>query len=250
LAHEAANKDLVEDTRLRLLTSKKHKTDKPNSGIKGVSWNNGSWVARITVNKQDYYLGRFPDTKEGLKEAVEARRKAEEKYFKPILKKYGIKINGKLLTKRRKNKRLRYQYLKEIMLIGKRYGRLLVLEVSEKRTSDGAIIYKCQCDCGKIAHVRSSALSGGSAKSCGCLHREKVSKGRDGVYPYGKNTFRCIISFEGKSIYFGSFNHKDNALKIANEAKAIIMQHEDDPELCRKLLLELKLNNMKRKNSG
>lgn len=50
---------------------------KNKSGIKGVYLRKGRWTANIKVNKVDHYLGSF-DTK---KEAAEARREAEEKYF-------------------------------------------------------------------------------------------------------------------------------------------------------------------------
>lgn len=54
-----------------------------SSGVKGVAkTNNGEkWQAYISVNKQRFYLGNY-DT---IEEAAEARRKAEEKYHKPLL---------------------------------------------------------------------------------------------------------------------------------------------------------------------
>ena len=51
------------------------------SGIKGVRQaRSGRWVAAIMVNRKQIYLGTY-DT---IEEAAEARRKAEEKYFKPL----------------------------------------------------------------------------------------------------------------------------------------------------------------------
>jgi hypothetical protein len=38
---------------------------------------------------------------------------------------------------------------KKIDMIGKKYGRLLVLEKTDKKISNGTYIYKCRCDCGK-----------------------------------------------------------------------------------------------------
>lgn len=52
------------------------------SGIKGVrKARSGRWVACLMLNGKNIYLGTY-DT---IEEAAEARRKGEEKYFKPIL---------------------------------------------------------------------------------------------------------------------------------------------------------------------
>lgn len=79
-------KDCVESTRLRNLTSKKRKRINKDSGVKGVVWdsNRNKWLSQIKLKGKTYYLGRYAD----LKEAIEARQIAEEKLFKPILKKY------------------------------------------------------------------------------------------------------------------------------------------------------------------
>lgn len=55
------------------------------SGITGVGFDKSrsKWYARIKVNYKEIYLGRF-DTKE---EAINARKNAEAKYYKPLLKK-------------------------------------------------------------------------------------------------------------------------------------------------------------------
>ena len=49
------------------------------SGYTGVYWhkNTNKWIARITVNKKHIYLGCY----DNLEEAIEVRKKAEEKYF-------------------------------------------------------------------------------------------------------------------------------------------------------------------------
>ena len=52
------------------------------SGYKGVRLNkHGSWVASITVNRKNIYLGSYK-TKD---EAIKAREAGEEKYYKPLL---------------------------------------------------------------------------------------------------------------------------------------------------------------------
>lgn len=52
--------------------------------------------------------------------------------------------------------------------IGKRYGRLMVIEIKEKCARK----FKCRCDCGNIVFVRPIDLEKGSTKSCGCLQRD------------------------------------------------------------------------------
>ena len=59
-------------------------------------------------------------------------------------------------------------------LTGQRFGRLLVLEKTEN--SKGKSVWKCKCDCGTDAFVRTSDLKNGHTKSCGCYQREMTSK--------------------------------------------------------------------------
>lgn len=57
---------------------------------------------------------------------------------------------------------------KKNYLIGKRFGKLVVLERLNKTNCSG-ILWKCQCDCGKIKEVATASLTAGDVKSCGCL---------------------------------------------------------------------------------
>ncbi len=52
-------------------------------------------------------------------------------------------------------------------LIGQKFGKLLVIDRTEKRMS-GAIIWECQCDCGNIVYVPTGNLKSGHTMSCGC----------------------------------------------------------------------------------
>lgn len=64
---------------------------------------------------------------------------------------------------------------KKINLVGNRYGRLVVLSENGK-TKYGAILWKCECDCGNTISVVGQSLRTGASKSCGCLQKELVSK--------------------------------------------------------------------------
>lgn len=59
--------------------------------------------------------------------------------------------------------------------IGNRYGRLTVIEKTDKRNGR-AVIWKCQCDCGNIVEVIGRDLRQNKTLSCGCLNRELTSK--------------------------------------------------------------------------
>lgn len=68
-------------------------------------------------------------------------------------------------------------------LTGKRFGRLVVQHLSDKKRTKGTF-WHCLCDCGNEVDVNASSLQNGSTKSCGCLAIEKqravgaASKGR------------------------------------------------------------------------
>lgn len=58
-------------------------------------------------------------------------------------------------------------------IVGNRYGRLLVLKMSEKTSGvRKKIMYVCQCDCGNIVDILSESLKNGTTMSCGCLYKE------------------------------------------------------------------------------
>lgn len=56
-------------------------------------------------------------------------------------------------------------------LIGKRFGKLVVLEKSENRRR-GHTLWICQCDCGNTCEKPTGELNGGTATSCGCSWRQ------------------------------------------------------------------------------
>lgn len=60
-------------------------------------------------------------------------------------------------------------------LIGKRFGRLTVIEETSERQS-GSVVWLCQCDCGKLTKVCTRSLNSGNTTSCGCFHKEQVGK--------------------------------------------------------------------------
>ena len=63
-------------------------------------------------------------------------------------------------------------------LLGQRFGRLVVTEITEKVSEHGNTIYglKCLCDCGKESFPTEEKLRTGDTLSCGCLRREKMRR--------------------------------------------------------------------------
>lgn len=57
-------------------------------------------------------------------------------------------------------------------LTGKKFGRLLVVEKTDKRVKRH-IVWKCQCDCGNTFYAEGRRLVAGESKSCGCIKKEK-----------------------------------------------------------------------------
>lgn len=62
-----------------------------------------------------------------------------------------------------------------IDLTGQKFTRLIVIKQNGKNKHD-QIIWLCKYHCGKEIIVPDHCLKSGNTKSCGCLHREIVSK--------------------------------------------------------------------------
>lgn len=55
-------------------------------------------------------------------------------------------------------------------LIGKRFGKLTVINETEQRDVKGNIIWECKCDCGNISYVSTNSLNSKNTTSCGKCH--------------------------------------------------------------------------------
>lgn len=64
-------------------------------------------------------------------------------------------------------------------MIGKRFGRLVVVKLDEEVTANNknkAKSYVCKCDCGNTKTVRKANLRSGSTTSCGCKVKESCKR--------------------------------------------------------------------------
>jgi len=75
-------------------------------------------------------------------------------------------------------------------MIGKRFGRLLVVESAEPRK--GNSMWVVICDCGRKVVVRGSSLRRGDTKSCGC-YRNEILTGKPSIELLGKKFFRLTV---------------------------------------------------------
>ncbi len=72
-------------------------------------------------------------------------------------------------------------------LIGRKFEKLTVISQAESRNRKA--FWNCKCDCGTASVVRTSSLTSGNTRSCGCLQKE-------------------IASLEGKKRYKHGFSSK------------------------------------------
>lgn len=60
-------------------------------------------------------------------------------------------------------------------LTGQHFGRLKVIQVGSRKTSNGNTFWRCQCTCGNIIEADSYRLRHGNIRSCGCLRKETAA---------------------------------------------------------------------------
>ena len=144
--------------------------------------------------------------------------------------------------------------MKKTDLTGRRFGRLLVLNESDKR--DGSsVVWRCKCDCGKVVDVSARNLLHRGTVSCGCNKAEKAKanlggdratklgqidhtnasriasskpqannrSGFRGVswhpYPHGGGKWISVIYFKGKRYRLGFFDTPQAASAAYKAAK-------------------------------
>ena len=62
-------------------------------------------------------------------------------------------------------------------LVGRRFGRLTVIQKTPLRYKGGGVIWECECECGiRPVYVSTANLTHGRQSSCGCYARERKSE--------------------------------------------------------------------------
>ena len=84
-------------------------------------------------------------------------------------------------------------------LPGTRFGKLVVVEECD-RSKHGDRMWKCRCDCGAETVIRTSTLTRGDAKSCGCMIGDNLRKhnhSKERLHNvWKKMRSRCLIPTE------------------------------------------------------
>ena len=81
-------------------------------------------------------------------------------------------------------------------LMGKRSGRLLILEPTNERKKN-EVLWKCLCDCGKITYVVTSSLTSQTTRSCGCLLAETMEINHKNGITHNKSNMRLYGVWAG-----------------------------------------------------
>jgi len=112
------------------------------------------------------------------------------------------------------------QYKKN--LVGQKFGKLTVLEETNKREYE-KVIWKCKCDCGNIVYLNTGRLKSGNDISCGCLK-----------YSYGVTNIINILNKNNikytKEYHFLNLPNRFYDFAIFNEDNILIRLIEFDGE--------------------
>jgi ribosomal protein S27E len=89
-------------------------------------------------------------------------------------------------------------------LTGRRFGRLLVIEVSERpEKSNNGTFWRCLCDCGNETIVLANSLKNGNTQSCGCYLKEVLKNKRKDLTGTRFNRLVVIGTSESPDGYKG-----------------------------------------------
>lgn len=65
--------------------------------------------------------------------------------------------------------------IKQEDLMGKTFGKLFVIGLSQNKTKNGRTQWLCMCECGNTREVVGAKLKSGAAKTCGCSRKRKIN---------------------------------------------------------------------------
>jgi hypothetical protein len=134
-------------------------------------------------------------------------------------------------------------------LTGKKFGRLTVMSVANKKYKDRGVIWNCLCDCGNKVKVRERHLIDGGTRSCGCLMIEHTkiiqvkatnvdrfkgtkigqltrkisssnSSGYKGInWDKKRSKWRVRLTLAGKEKHLGYFDKLEDAIECRKRAE-------------------------------
>lgn len=126
-------------------------------------------------------------------------------------------------------------------LTGLRFGKLIVLEETDHRASNGSILWKCQCDCGNICEIIGSNLTRkkNPTQSCGCKTNFKDLTGQKfglltAIKPTGKRSngkiiWKCLCDC-GNIHFVNSGNLQSGEVRSCGCLNKKIQEHKKEKE--------------------
>jgi hypothetical protein len=99
----------------------------------------------------------------------------------------------------------------KIDLLGKRFGKIVVLDLAD--VVDGKEFFNCKCDCGSIIRVERRYLLDGSKTHCGCGNRIDMTGKKigmltvlsfDGIGKHGTALWRCRCDCGNEKVVDGA----------------------------------------------
>ena len=134
-------------------------------------------------------------------------------------------------------------------ITNQRFGKLIAKNPTNKRTTDGRVIWLCECDCGNQKEISTHDLLQGKVQSCGCMRSsgeqiiEHILKQNNIAYESQKSFETCrfpennyfakfdfwvnnsyIIEYDGEQ----HFTFKDSPLTWNNHHNHLILKQHDE----------------------
>jgi Recombination endonuclease VII len=89
-------------------------------------------------------------------------------------------------------------------IVGRLFGKLLVIDILPRRAKNGGVYFLCRCECGEEREVASMSLLTGKSKSCGsCSHERPICLKGHVVAEWGGRTTSdaCRACIKHKSLF-------------------------------------------------
>lgn len=126
------------------------------------------------------------------------------------------------------------------VILGQKFGRLMVVRATEEKDANGRTLYECQCDCGETKKVPAYLLLGGRVTSCGCARKghvrtreveaervKQIYTQAAGVYQRGK-FYVAQMKFGGQTYHILSTPDKEEAVAARQEIVHLRIGAGDD----------------------
>lgn len=129
-------------------------------------------------------------------------------------------------------------------MTGMRFGRLVVLH-EDGRDKNRRVFWKCKCDCGNEVTVRGSDLRNGNTTSCGCFHRDRMTK--HGLKAKHRRLYDCVrLHFKAISEQVSGYARWKIDHRYSNDMDGVVKFCEDlialFPEECERYEADKTLN--------